>query len=197
MFYQGLSLVTVKESLVIDTMLLLSWCFIKTYHLILSRNLLQLSQCSCCHGVLSRHITCHYQGLSCICHDAPVAMVFIKTYRLSLRRNHLYLSWCSCWHDVFFFKTKHLFLSRKRLISCNCHDASVVMMFYQGISHVIVKESLVIVIMLLLSCFIKTFHLFFVLSPVFIMMILLYGYLSRHITCHGQCVWIRVQRRFQ
>ena len=149
MFYQGISLVIVKESLVIVMMLLLL-CFIKTYHLILSRNLLQLSWCSCCHDVLSRHISCHCQGISCNWHDAPVVMMFyqdisldivkkslaivsmlllswcfIKTYHLSLSRIILYLSWCSCCHGV-----------------------------YQDISLVIEKESLVFIMMLLLAwCF--------------------------------------------
>ena len=40
MFYQGISLLIIKESLVTVMMLLLLWCFIKTYHMTLSRNIL-------------------------------------------------------------------------------------------------------------------------------------------------------------
>ena len=135
MFYQDILLVIVKISCVI--MLLLSWCFIKTYHVSLSRIILYLSWCSCYHG--------YFIKTSLVIDNESLVIVM-----------KLLLAWC-------FFKTNHLSLSRNRLISCNCHYASVVMMFYQGISLVIVKDYLV-----------------------FVMMLLLPWCLSRHIACHWE-----------
>ena len=91
-----------------------------------------VSWCFCYHDVLSRHINCHCQGIYCNCHDAPVVMMFYQG-----------ISLCHC-----------------QRIYCICHDAPVGMMFYWGIPLVTIKQSLVIVMMLLLSWFlIKTHHL--------------------------------------
>ena len=205
MFCQGISLVIVKESIIFVMMLLLAWCFIKAFLLSLSRSLLYLSWCSCWHDVLSRHISCHCQGIYYICHDAPVGMMFyqgislviikesiifvmmllfawcfIKAFLLSLSRNLLYLSWWSCCHDVL---SRH-FSCHYQGISCNCHDAPVVVMFYQNISHDTVKEYLVIVMMLLLSwCFIEAY---LVIVKESLVIVMVHGVLSRHINCHCQ-----------
>ena len=99
-------------------MLLLSWCFIQTYHLSLSRKRLYLSWCSCCHGILCRHITSLSWNLLYF-HDASVVMVFFQTNKLSLSRKHLYLSWCSCCYDV---------LSRH--ITCHVNNSFVFVMMH-------------------------------------------------------------------
>ena len=201
MFYQDKSLDIVKESLVFVMMLLLLWRFIKTYNLSLSRNLLYLSWCSCCHDVLSRHITCHGQWIFCICHDAPVMMFhqdischcqgiscighnapllwcFIKTNNMSSSRNLLYLSWCSYWHVL------------SRQITCHCQEISL--SSYSCYYDVLSRHITCHWHRISCNCHDAAVVMFYqntslvIVKISFVIMSCGHDILSRHITCHYQ-----------